>query len=503
VIWALLVVTIAGVVCSDVRWLRVAQREHYLPGSVSVFWRRWWFGGVANTTLYLSPLVCVLLALVSPWFLVLVPLPAIAGPVGLSLRGRTSKLVWTKRLKTLAAATGMFQLCLLLVLSAVDVVLAALVLTVTSAFGVEVGMRATLPLQRREADRFANKARARLSSIRPRVVAITGSYGKTGTKNYAAHLIAGTKHVLATPKSFNNKGGLCRAINEHLAPGVEVFIAEMGTYGPGEINELCQLVPPDIAVITAIGPVHLERFGSEDAIVKAKSEIFTKASTCIVNIDEPRLEALVPALRQANKRVVTVGSSSKAADVRVEIDEHLRVFRGGQLVADVAAPDAPATNVACAIAVALEVGVSWDALTPRLSSLPVVEHRQSTTVAETGFTVIDDTFNANPASMRRGLDLLEKAAPNGRRVIATPGMVELGSRQHEENRLFTNEASGRITDLVVIGRTNRAALLEGVTGADVNTVVVDTLPQAVEWMRHHVGKGDAVFYANDLPDHYA
>ena len=87
-----------------------------------------------------------------------------------------------------------------------------------------------------------------------------------------------SRTVVATPASFNNRAGLARAVNEHLADGTEVFVAEMGTYGPGEIAELCRWCPPDIAVITAIGPVHLERFGSEDRIVEAKSEILVTAA---------------------------------------------------------------------------------------------------------------------------------------------------------------------------------------------------------------------------------
>ena len=85
-------------------------------------------------------------------------------------------------------------------------------------------------------------------------------------------------NVVASPASFNNRAGLARTINEHLAPGTDVLVAEMGTYGPGEIRDMCRFVPPDIAAITAIGPVHLERMRSEDRITEAKSEIFERAS---------------------------------------------------------------------------------------------------------------------------------------------------------------------------------------------------------------------------------
>jgi UDP-N-acetylmuramoyl-tripeptide--D-alanyl-D-alanine ligase len=104
-----------------------------------------------------------------------------------------------------------------------------------------------------------------------------------------------------------------------LTDGTQVFIAEMGTYGPGEIRELCEWCPPSIAVITAIGPVHLERMGSLDNIERAKFEITERATTVVVNIDDARLAAWVEPLRRSGKVVVTAGSINDAADYRVEL----------------------------------------------------------------------------------------------------------------------------------------------------------------------------------------
>jgi hypothetical protein len=136
------------------------------------------------------------------------------------------------------------------------------------------------------------------------VVAVTGSYGKTSTKGHIAHLVRPDRTVVATPASFNNRAGLARAVNEHLADGTEVFVAEMGTYGPGEIAELCRWCPPDISVITAIGPVHLERFGSEDRIVEAKSEILRAGDDVVLAVDDPRLAALAERGGRRGKRVL-------------------------------------------------------------------------------------------------------------------------------------------------------------------------------------------------------
>ncbi|HEX9970208.1 MAG TPA: Mur ligase family protein, partial [Acidimicrobiales bacterium] len=313
--------------------------------------------------------------------------------------------------------------------------------------------------------------------------AITGSYGKTSTKGYVAHLVAGTKAVVPTPRSFNNRAGLARAVNEHLALGTEVFVAEMGTYGKGEIAELCRFVPPDIAVITAIGPVHLERMKTEEAIVEAKSEILEPARVAVLNVDDPRLAALADRVEAKGKQVVRVRA--------VDLD--------GLPVPAEAQP----TNVACAVAVARELGVSDDVIAARLADLPVAEHRLTTSTGSGGFTIVDDTYNANPAGAAAALAALARVAtPGAKQVVVTPGMVELGPRQAQENTAFAAAAARQCTHLVVVGHTNRAALLEGARGGQAEVLVVETREDAVAWVREHLHHGDAVLYENDLPDHF-
>ena len=154
---------------------------------------------------------------------------------------------------------------------------AAVVAAVAVPVVVDLACAVTDPFERRAAGRYVGEAAERIRRVAPKVVAITGSYGKTTTKGYVAHLLSASMTTVASPGSFNNRAGLSRAVNEHVAPGTEVFVAEMGTYGRGEIAELCEWLVPDVSVITAIGPVHLERFGSEERVVEAKAEILDKA----------------------------------------------------------------------------------------------------------------------------------------------------------------------------------------------------------------------------------
>jgi UDP-N-acetylmuramoyl-tripeptide--D-alanyl-D-alanine ligase len=501
---------------SAIRWLRVAQREHYLPGEVTRFARRWWSTG-PNRVLGAAAFVGLAgaAANVAPAGLVTAAAVAV-GPFGLGLRGRTSALVWTRRLKVLASVTGALAAVVLLGLAAIApswrlAAAAATLVAVAMPVLVDAGLAATRPLERRLGARFVQRAAAKLKSIHPKVVAITGSYGKTSTKGYVAHLLSGTFPVVATPRSYNNQSGLSRAVNDHLLPGTEVFVAEMGTYGPGEIAEMCAWVPPDISVITAIGPVHLKRMKSEAVITAAKSEILVAAPVAVLNVDSEWLAPLADQAAGDGKKVWRCSATDRQADVCVVVDgvkSHVLVH--GTELAVLAGLDAPPTNVACAVAVALELGVPAEAVARRLPTLPVAAHRREVTRGTTGATIIDDTYNANPAGAHAALNLLcrlaEEKGPDGRRVVVTPGMVELGARQHDENARFAEEAARRATDLLIVGHSNARALAEGwrrvAEGERARLRRFATRPEAVAWVAENLGPADVVLYENDLPDHY-
>jgi UDP-N-acetylmuramoyl-tripeptide--D-alanyl-D-alanine ligase len=142
----------------------------------------------------------------------------------------------------------------------------------------------------------------------------------------------------------------------------------------------------------------------------------------------------------------------------------------------------------------------------RLPDLPTAPNRRQVTTGRSGATIIDDTYNANPAGASAALRQLERlAGPGGdgrRRVVVTPGMVEMGNRQADENSRFARSASEIATDIVVVGLTNAAALTAGARAGSAAVVRVPTREQAVAWVSAQVGPGDVVLYENDLPDHF-
>jgi len=151
------------------------------------------------------------------------------------------------------------------------------------------------------------------------------------------------------------------------------------------------------------------------------------------------------------------------------------------------------------LALGLEVTAAMD----RLDSLPVPEHRQEVTRTGMGVIVIDNTFSANPASAASSLALVRRLRePGARGVVVTPGMVELGPVQAEENRNFAVAADDAASDLIIVGQTNRKALESGAANRDIRVHYALNRQRAVEWVRRRLTDGDVVLYENDLPDHY-
>ena len=540
----------AGAVSAG-RWLRVAQREHYGIGRTSRFARRWWLLDWPNRVWLAAAAAGVVLSGTYWWAPSITAAAVVIGPQGLDIRGRTSPLAWTRRLATLATTLALLWLVLVGVSLAAG--LAAPVLAVL-LFGmplwVDVSLALLAPFEAVLSRRWVHRAQQRLERIDPVRVAITGSYGKTTIKGYLRQLLEGTRSVIVTPASFNNTAGVSRSVNEHLTLGTEVFIAEMGTFSVGEIAAMTKWVRPSVSILASIGPVHLERFGSLDRIVAAKAEIFATSRTAILNIDAYGLGAEADRLAASGLRVIRCSTQDSGADVAVlrvdttaEVDgaeptpdasfEELvdeatvprRITVFGREVDTRPLGHAAPGNVACAVAAASVLGVSDEDIARRLADLPTPEHRRTAAHSEGGVMVIDDTYNSNPAGARAALGMLANTEA-GRRVVVTPGMVELGRTQAHENRLLGEYAARIADDVLIVGRTNRTALLGGATGWDSATArratrgrgarslvhdrsdaratvrCVADRDEAVRWVRAHLQSGDAVLYENDLPDHY-
>jgi UDP-N-acetylmuramoyl-tripeptide--D-alanyl-D-alanine ligase len=496
------------------RWVKVAQREHYEPGRATVFARMWASSSRANLAL----LALGVLAGAAGWLPVhgwtaLAVLAAVVGaawPVGFPISWSDPGIRLTARAKRLIAV---LVILLVAVAGIVREPARLMVLPLVLPLVVDLALFIATPLERRIGRHFVTAAQRKLDRLRPTVVAITGSYGKTSTKGYLAHLAGPDSGVVASPASFNNLMGLARSVNERLNSGDVVFVAEMGTYGPGEIRRLCELFPPDVAAITTIGEAHLERMGSTATVLRAKAEITETAGAVVLNVDSPELAQLAADLN-GTKRVLRVSGGGTHEDVDVAVrpdDSHdSREWRvwlpGRQEPTSITAPVAGHPgNLAVALGLGLTIGLPADQMLRRMAGLPTPDHRAELHTLPNGVTVIDDTYNSNAIGAAAALEAAVQAAgPDGTVWVITPGMVELGEVQHDRNLEFGRQVGMQPrARLVVTHLTNRHALCAGAVAAGADLPVTHASRQAAAAQVMAVAReGDVVLFENDLPDHY-
>ncbi|MEU6135285.1 UDP-N-acetylmuramoyl-tripeptide--D-alanyl-D-alanine ligase [Nocardioides sp. NPDC047086] len=495
--WIVLV-TSALTLVSYYRWLRVAQREHYEPTRLFAIEWIWIKARPVEAVLLAAVVVVCLASFVLPYGALVGALLFIGWPVGMSFTG-AKRLVWTDRVKRLAGVLFVLHAVVTVVIALV-VPAAAGLLPILAVPLAEAALAIMWPIEKSMAKKWQVQAAATIKKVNPRIVAITGSYGKTSTKNYATHLMQGRWSTLASPASFNNAMGLSRAVNDRLQPGTDIFVAEMGTYGPGEIAELTEIFPPEVAAITTIGEAHLERMKSRETIVKAKSEILPKASTVVLNIDVPELALIAENLR-ASKRVIACSAVPGTVAEVVVADGQLQINNetyAVQLPDEVGHP----INVAIAVGLALAVEVPIETITQRLASVPGTPHRAEANKTPGGVWVIDDTFNSNPTGAAAALAKAKRlAGESGTVWTITPGMVELGTEQAARNIEFAQAATASDKmRLCIVGRTNRKALQ---AGEPARTTAFESRKLAADHALTAAKEGDVVLYENDLPDHYA
>ena len=362
---------------------------------------------------------------------------------------------------------------------------------------------------------FKDEARATIDSRRDlTVIGITGSYGKTSTKFIMAELLRQKYNVCATPSSYNTPMGICIVVNEKLQPDHQVLILEMGMRYPGDIKELCAIAPPDIGVVTTVGMAHLETMGSVEAIAEEKGSLMEHSkpgSPAVLNIDNEHVADMEKRASGPVWRVSVQGNT--AADITAH---NIRYDADGTsfVVRDDTGADATfqtqllgkhnVLNILLSVAVGREMGLRLRQMAHAIERVEPVEHRLELR-QEGPVTVIDDAFNSNPVGARNAVEILSEFDAD-RRVIVTPGMVELGERQDEENRALGEYIAQHDIDLaVLIGEEQTAPLRDGLRSQqfpDDRLKVFPSLFDAQDYLKRHLGEGDVVLYENDLPDQY-
>jgi UDP-N-acetylmuramoyl-tripeptide--D-alanyl-D-alanine ligase len=398
--------------------------------------------------------------------------------------------------------------------------LAVLLMAAVSIFAAPfVAMLANLllwPLQATINWSYRFRAGRKLRRFGPMVVGITGSYGKTSTKYFTEALMESRYRVLKTRASFNTILGICRAVNEELGPEHQAFIVEMGAYRRGEIRDMARLTRPHIGVLTAIGPQHLERFGDIETIERAKFELLEALKPdgiAVINNDDLRVRRLADSLRGPAIRRYGIDYSAGELDVRAADIEHgpdgltfdLIDLEGKRVTVKTRLIGLHnVSNILAAATVARVANVSIREIASAIGRLQPVPHRLEVHTGADGVTIIDDAYNSNPVGAAGALAALAEFK-TGRKILITPGMVELGVEQDARNEEF-GAAAARVADyIILVGRNQTAAIRRGLITAgfaEDRAISVKNLNDGLEAMRGIVRAGDVVLLENDLPDLY-
>ncbi len=365
---------------------------------------------------------------------------------------------------------------------------------------------------------YLRDARRRIKSLELTVIGITGSYGKTSTK-YILHQILSQKYnTLMTPDSYNTPMGICKVIRGDLLPEHEYFIVEMGAYKRGDIQELCDLAFPEIGILTAVGPQHLERFKSIENTTQAKYELIQSLPSnglAVINNDNN----ICADLAEKTDTVPVIRYGVKSNDTnRLTADEIIQSKTGLSFrfkdktsgtvgISTKLLGKHNVSNILAAVAVAQHCGMTLNEIAETLNTLEPVPHRLQLMDSGTGITVIDDSFNANPEGAKAALEVLNDFLSNGnsQKVLVTPGLVELGDQEYDANKKFGSDAA-KVCDLIIlVGPARTLPILEGLKTEDYpedKIYIAKNLTDAQQHLAIRLSPGDVVLFENDLPDNY-
>lgn len=324
-------------------------------------------------------------------------------------------------------------------------------------------------------------------------VGITGSFGKTSVKTFAAQMLATKFSVKATPASYNTPIGIAKFVNGE-GTECDIFLAEMGARHVGDIKELCEMVKPTVGVITGVCEQHLETFKSLENIRREKGELARAAEKVVLGktAADLREDALIEDRDFfaknihicCDKTTFTLVLGEKEADVETKIlGRHA------------------AEDIAISAALSLSLGMSFEEIVSAIPTLAPVPHRLERS-ENGGVVILDDSYNSNPAGAKNAVEVLKTAA--GRKVVVTPGLVELGEIEEAANEVLGETLVG-LDSVILVGETRVLAVRNGYknAGGDEGKLqIVPTLSDAQEKLKDMLQFGDTVLFLNDLPDKY-
>lgn len=378
-----------------------------------------------------------------------------------------------------------------------------------SGWVVMAALYLSLPTEKAISRYYINDAKRILAGHKDLIViGITGSYGKTSMKYALSAMLSEKYDVLMTPGSFNTTMGVVRTIRESLKSTHKIFVVEMGAKNKGDIKEICDLVKPKLGIITSVGPQHLETFKTVENVCETKFELFDAVTK---NGGKMFLNADNEIMRDYIKRKgLTAGfcgygtcedAAFRVRDIRFTERGSEFTVNGISLSARLLG-DYSAVNIAGAFALSKELHVADDDLRAAVRRLKAPEHRLELK-RNPRYTVIDDAYNSNPSGAAAALSALSRFSE--RRILVTPGMVELGDKQEELNFEFGKKAAHSADFIVLVGEKQAPPIKKGVLaeGFDEERLYVAAdINDALSYVYKITDVPSVVLLENDLPDNF-
>lgn len=391
-------------------------------------------------------------------------------------------------------------------------ILVALYLFFLSPFYIILASFLILPIELYFKTRLLNQSKTKIINLKDlKVIAIVGSYAKTSVKNMLYTLLWKDFRVVKTPKSYNTEISIARTIIEDLKDNTQIFLVEMDAYHPREIKKLCELVQPDMGIITAIAPQHLERFGSMEKLAKTQFELadnLEKNGVLFLNSSDEWSVKLAYDY-QCNKiffgtRETDSVSVSNIRQTGNGLTFMLRAYKESVNITLPLFGKHNAINFLAAAAIAYELGFSFDKIGERAKFILPTPHRLEVRKINSR-TIIDNSYNTNPSVSRDSLKML-KEYPGKNKFLITPGLVELGKEHSQQNQTFAKEAAKVSDQILIVGKNAKDDLLKGLEGAKFpkeRTRLVESTNEGLELFYAEAKEGDVLLIENDLPDQYS
>ncbi len=419
--------------------------------------------------------------------------------------GKKNKLNFTKRVNRLIFIDFLIKLTIFLLFFGVFPVFWK-GLIVVIAFLIVSGELMCLtffvahPLEELIKKLYIRKAKNKLKNMKCKKIAITGSFGKTSTKNILHQIMKEEFDVCVSPKSYNTPMGVCRTVLESLKETDDFLILEFGARRKGDIEFLAEFVGVDFGVITPIGNCHLETFGSVENIENTKYELCQHTDCVVFNGKSASSRKLFERYPKRKYLVCVENSFAYASDIYVGKDgsrfvmtlDDKQFFCKTKLLGK-----ANIDNIVVGAAMAYLLGENLFNIQKAIEKLEPTPHRLELIKGEKSF-VIDDSYNSNFDGFKEALEILNEF--NGKKIVVSPGIVELGKEQFKVN-MQAGQLVGQTADVfVIMNKTNKEALYQGAKDGRAKIFFADTRQEQLDVLKKVIGQGDVVLFENDFPD---